>query len=115
MFYVDEHVRSSLFGLGVVIRSGANPKVRFLDGCECQVDGDTLRVVPGQDYDAEVRNRFEIERWLTWRVKAHASDEPLPLPSPKIDLVTVMTIHAQSAELPAVELPSLDCCVLSFD
>ncbi len=115
MIYIDEQVRSSLFGLGIVIRSGANPQVRFLDGRECQADGNTLRVVPGQDYDAEVRNRFEIERWLTWRVDCYANDELLPLPSPKINLAAVMERHAQTPLQPVVDSSKVGGSVLYFD
>jgi len=71
--------------------------------------------VPGEDFDAEVRNRFEIERWLTWRVGSYASDEPLPLPSPRIDLATVMMRHAQTPLHPVVDSTTVGDSVPYFD
>ena len=90
MFYVEEGVRSPLYGLGVVVQSGMKPWVRFLGGGLLPVDGHTLQVVPDEVYDAEVRNRFEIERWLTWRITGYANRESAPLPAPRTDLAEKM-------------------------
>ena len=55
MFYVGECVRSSHHGLGVVVSSGENPRVRFINGGEFPVDGHTLQAVPDEVHDAEAR------------------------------------------------------------
>jgi len=85
MFEIDQCVRSPLHGLGVVVSGGDHPRVSFLAGAELLVDGDTLQVVPDEEYDAEVRNRDEIDRWTMWRVAGYANGEPYRLPEPEAD------------------------------
>ncbi len=104
MFYVDECVRSSLHGLGLVIRAGESPVVGFLDGPHLPVDGRTLHVVPDQVYNTEVRNRFEIERWLDYRTTGRIEARSLPLPVPRIELAEVMRRSAEWGGLPIREV-----------
>ena len=64
VFYEGQTVRSRYHGLGEVTMSGEDPRVRFLGEWESGVPGDTLTVVPGEVYDAEVENRHNWERFL---------------------------------------------------
>ncbi|UCG15189.1 MAG: hypothetical protein JSV19_07810 [Phycisphaerales bacterium] len=43
------------------------------------------QVVPNEIYDVEVRNRFEIERWLLWRMTRFANGEPFCLSDLRAD------------------------------
>jgi hypothetical protein len=69
MFYMNECVRSSRHGMGIVVNGGWNPAVQFLDGPMLRVEGETLRIIPDQVYDSEIINRADIERWLDWRMR----------------------------------------------
>ncbi len=115
MFYRGESVRSRFHGLGEVVLSGDTPRVRFLDGLETFVSEDTITSVPSDEYDAEIRNRMEIERYLTLRINGVAPPLSPPTPKPTFDLTSAMIIFAQSAQRPAIEVLSCDSCVLSFN
>ena len=109
MFYADECVRSKTYGLGVVLISGEKPMVRFLDEAKILVDGSTLQIVSDELFDVEVRNRFEIERWLTKRVTGDASLQPIPLAPPRVDLAERMIRSVEMHGLPRHEkIPSGD-------
>jgi len=70
------------------IRPGAtlfNRGLHFLAGGEFLIDGDTLQVAPDEEYNAEVRNRDEFDRWTMRRVTGYAEGEPYRLPEPEVD------------------------------
>jgi hypothetical protein len=100
MFYADESVWSRQFGFGVVTRSGSDPTVQFLHGLDLVVDGEKLRIIPDEAYDAEVRNRLEIEAWLTRRLSGRPEPQPMPLPRATQDLAERMMRFARLGDLP---------------
>jgi hypothetical protein len=99
MFYTEECVWSRQFGFGIVTQSGANPTVKLLNGVELAVDGGTLRIIADEAYDAEVRNRLEIEAWLTRRLSGRPEPQPIPLPRAKRDLAERMMRFARFWDL----------------
>ena len=115
MFYEGETVRSRYHGLGEVTMTGDHPRIRFLDGRECRVPGDTVRSVPRVAYDAEVENRMRIERYLAFRVGGTVSSKCYSLPRPRFDLVAAMTRHARTPPLPFVKPTTLSSGILYFD
>ena len=76
--------------MGLVIKTGDQPRVRFLDGRECIVSSNTLTVIPQWMFDDEVLNRQAWENYLNRRV--YQVDEPTMafLPSPRFDLLQAM-------------------------
>jgi len=115
VFYEGEAVRSRYHGLGEIISAGRAPRVRFLDGRECSVPGDTIMSVPQEVYDAEVHNRTVIERFLTARIYGSAPSHAASLPRPEVELTAAMRRHAQLPRLPFAELTPLGGSVLDFD
>ena len=115
VFYKGELVRSRYHGLGQVTKTGTRPCIRFLDGRECCVFGDTIRLVPQEVYDAELRNRTLIERYLTLRIYGFAPTQPTSLPRTEFDLEAALMRHAQSPPLPITEATSLGSSVLFLD
>jgi hypothetical protein len=89
-FYVDDCVRSPLDGYGRVISGGTEPTVRWLDGRTCKISGETLTVVPGDEYDAVLENMIMWEDYSHRRVHGYALDASCfaALRRQKLDLVT---------------------------
>ena len=114
MFYVRECVKSSYHGLGIVVRSGENPRVRLLCGAEIEVDGRTLKVVPDEVHDAALQNLMMIERWLTWRLYGIIEPSAVSLPRPECDLAVAMERCAKNPPLPPAESGPLDSAVFCF-
>ena len=114
VFYEGQTVRSRYHGLGEVIMSGEDPRVRFMGGWESGVPGDTLTLVPSEVYDAEVENLRMIEWYLTLRVEGTCEPYTRRLPRPKFDLVAAMKRYAQAPPLPFVEPVPMDSVVFSF-
>jgi len=115
VFYEGETVRSRYHGLGEVTMTGEHPRVRFLDGRECRVPGDTVRLLPPEVYDAEVENQSAIERYLSFRVYGIVEPPTLSLPRPEFDLAAAMKRHAQTPPLPFVRPAPPSSAVLYFD
>ena len=99
MFYEGETIRSRYHGFGEVTVSGTRPLVRFLCGWECYVDGDTIRYVSRDDFDAELLNIALIEQYLSLRVYGCDFGQRELLPKPRFDLVAAML---QQAKLPPI-------------
>jgi len=115
VFYEGEVIRSCYHGLGEITLAGKEPRVRFIDGRESVVPGDTIRLVPQDVYDAEIRNRTLIERYLILRIYGSAPSPPASLPKPEFDLVAAMMRDMQSPPLPFVDSSPPDSGVLYFD
>ena len=73
-FFRGECVHSRMHGFGRVIVGGSMPTVRFLDGRECDVPTDDLRLLADEAFEAELLNRAAWERYLNRRV--YGIDEP---------------------------------------
>jgi hypothetical protein len=71
--------------------------------------------VPDEVYDAEVRNRMEIERYLTFRIHGTWPGSPRSLPRSRFDLAAAMTRHAETPPLPLARPAPPDSAVLWLD
>ena len=114
VFYEGQTVRSRYRGLGEVIMSGEDPRVRFLDGWECSVPGDTLTIVPASVYDAEIENQHNWERYLDLRLYGRTERPAKLLARQRFDLVAAMKQYAQAPPLPFVRPAPRDSVVFSF-
>ena len=56
MFHEGAHVRSPFHGYGRVLVGGPDPVVGFLDGRKCRVAGDTVTVIPDDEFVAVALN-----------------------------------------------------------
>ena len=112
MFYAGATVRSRFHGLGTVVVTGKNPWVQFLDGPEMKVAGNTLTVVPPEEYDRAVANGEAMERWLDLRIYGAVQPRPTLLPRKPFDLVAAM--EEPVLPLPPPRREHLDPAVLYF-
>ena len=88
-FFRGECVHSRMHGFGRVIVGASMPTVRFLDGRECDVPTDDLRLLADKVFEAELANRAAWERYLNWRV--YGIDEPAVAVLPqRFDLATAL-------------------------
>ena len=115
VYYEGETVRSRFHGLGVVTSTGEHPRVRFLDGPECLVPGDTIRSVPPEVYEGEIRNRVLIGLCLTIRITGRSTSRSAALPIKAFDLATAMTLYLNAPSLTYTDSVPSDSSVLYFD
>ena len=112
MFYAGATVRSRFYGLGEVVATGQDPWVRFLNGPEMKASGDTLTVVPPEEYDRAVANDEAMERWLDLRIYGAVQPRPTLLPRKPFDLWAAM--EEPVLPLPPVSKEPLGESVLYF-
>jgi hypothetical protein len=112
---IETKQRSSDHGLGVVVSSGENPRVRLLCGAEVELDGHALRLVPDVVHDAARLNLLSIERWLSRRVYGIIEPDAVSLPRPECDLATAMQRCAENPPLPLADPTPAGGSVLYFD
>ncbi len=85
-FFQNECVRSLHRGLGLVVMTGADPVVQFLNGGRHKVKGRELRIVPRDVYVRAVQIMEANERWLDMRIHGEVQPRTPAVLPPEFDL-----------------------------
>ena len=89
LYLTGEAVRSLFHGMGRVITSGHNPTVQFLVGSRHRVNGESLKPIPDELFDAEITNQEVIERYLDLIMYGRINQQSQCLPQ-RFDLTAAL-------------------------
>jgi len=75
--------------MGRVITSGRNPTVQFLIGSRHRVNGESLKPITDEQFDADIANQEAIERFIDYVMYGRIKERPQCLPQ-RFDLTEAL-------------------------